>query len=419
MLCSWRRRASHTTWASSRRRPSFRLRPSRPLGGGPPLQQGGGGPPLQQGSIFGAGSWAAVRAVRERFERLQEELNQPTAAAELGPREFAARVKEMGKLEEAAGVVRDIEAGRAELASLREMAAAADEDPELRAMAEAEVGECEEGLERLERDALRFLLPPDRDDDRNAVIEVRAGTGGDEAAIFAMDLFRMYEKYAALRGWRYEVVSMSATDHGGCREAMALLSGDDVFGALKYETGTHRVQRVPVTEGAGRVHTSAATVALMPEAEEVDIDIDERDLRIDTYRSGGKGGQSVNTTDSAVRITHVPTNTVVAIQDERSQVQNRKQAMKVLRIRLYEKERARLAAERKEMRMQMVGRGDRSERIRTYNFAQGRITDHRINESKFDMERMLNGEFIDEFTADLKQAEQLEALQVMNDDAKK
>lgn len=363
--------------------------------------------------MFREGSWSAVRSVLERHERLEAELNDPEAMQRLGPRKYAARAREMGRLAEAAGVVRTIEERWAELADLEALAAGGD-GGELAEMAREEAAAHVEELAGLEAAAMRSLLPPDEDDNRNAILEVRAGTGGDEAAIFAMDLFQMYEKYADLRGIRFETLSLSTNDYGGCREGVAMLSGDDVFGLLKHETGTHRVQRVPVTETQGRVHTSAATVALLPEAEEVDVQIDERDLRIDTYRSSGKGGQSVNTTDSAVRITHIPTNTVVAIQDERSQAMNRSKAMKVLLTRVYEKERSRLQAERKELRQQLTGRGDRSERIRTYNYPQGRITDHRVNETLFGIDAMMNGEYIDRFAEVLERAEQVAALHELN-----
>ena len=241
-----------------------------------------------------------------------------------------------------------------------------------------------------------LLLPKDKDDSRNAILEVRAGTGGDEAALFAANLFSMYQRYAAKHGWRFEVMEVSETGIGGYKEATATISGNEVFARLKFESGVHRVQRVPETEAGGRIHTSAATVAVLPEAEDVDIQIDEADLRVDVFRASGPGGQSVNTTDSAVRITHLPTGIVVSQQDEKSQHKNRAKAMKILRARIYDAERARVEAERAAERKGQVGSGDRSERIRTYNFPQGRVTDHRINFTLYKLDRVIGGEALDE-----------------------
>jgi peptide chain release factor 1 len=240
------------------------------------------------------------------------------------------------------------------------------------------------------------LLPKDADDQRNAILEVRAGTGGEEAALFAGDLFRMYQRYAALRGWRFEILDVSETGLGGFKEASALISGRDVFARLKFESGVHRVQRVPETEASGRIHTSAATVAVLPEAEEVDVRIDEKDLRIDVFRASGPGGQSVNTTDSAVRITHMPTGLVVIQQDEKSQHKNKAKALKVLRSRLYDMERQARDSARAADRKNQVGSGDRSERIRTYNFPQGRVTDHRVNLTLYKIDKVVSGEALDE-----------------------
>src|ERR1700676_3182984 len=250
-----------------------------------------------------------------------------------------------------------------------------------------------------------MLLPKDEADERNAILELRAGTGGEEAALFATNLFRMYQKYAAVHGWRFEVMELSETGLGGFKEAIVAITRRNVFERLKFESGVHRVQRVPETEGSGRIHTSAATVAVLPEAEEVDIHIDEKDLRIDVFRSSGPGGQSVNTTDSAVRITHLPTGIVVSQQDEKSQHKNKARALKVLRARLYEMERQALAATRAADRKSQIGSGDRSERIRTYNFPQGRVTDHRINLTLYKIDKVLSGEALDEIIDALSAAD--------------
>jgi len=253
-------------------------------------------------------------------------------------------------------------------------------------------------------------LPKDKDDSRNAILEIRAGTGGDEAALFGSDLFGMYQRFASQQGWRFEIMEVSETGIGGYKEATANISGQDVFAKLKFESGVHRVQRVPDTETGGRIHTSAATVAVLPEAEDVDIDIREADLRIDIFRSSGPGGQSVNTTDSAVRITHLPTGIVVSQQDEKSQHKNRAKAMKILRSRLYDAERAKQNAERAASRKGQVGSGDRSERIRTYNFPQGRVTDHRINLTLYKLDKILIGESLNEIIDALLAEEQAEKL---------
>jgi peptide chain release factor 1 len=266
----------------------------------------------------------------------------------------------------------------------------------LQALAEDELRSLRERLPGLEQRVKLALLPKDGDDQRNAILEVRAGTGGEEAALFAADLFRMYQRYAALRGWRFEILDLSETGLGGFKEASALISGRDVFARLKFESGVHRVQRVPETEASGRIHTSAATVAVLPEAEEVDIRIDEKELRIDVFRASGPGGQSVNTTDSAVRITHMPTGLVVIQQDEKSQHKNKAKALKVLRSRLYDMERQARDSARAAERKNQVGSGDRSERIRTYNFPQGRVTDHRVNLTLYKIDKVISGEALDE-----------------------
>jgi peptide chain release factor 1 len=270
------------------------------------------------------------------------------------------------------------------------------EEPDLRGLAEEEARCLRERLPDLEQKIKLSLLPKDADDERNAILEVRAGTGGEEAALFAAELFRMYQRYAALRGWRFEVLDVSETGLGGFKEASASIAGSNVFARLKFESGVHRVQRVPETEAGGRIHTSAATVAVLPEAEEVDVRIDEKDLRIDVFRASGPGGQSVNTTDSAVRITHLPTGLVVIQQDEKSQHKNKARALRVLRSRLYEMERQARDSARAAERKSQVGSGDRSERIRTYNFPQGRVTDHRVNLTLYKIDKIMSGEALDE-----------------------
>ncbi len=278
------------------------------------------------------------------------------------------------------------------------------------AMAEEEIDALGTTLEQAEHDLKIMLLPKDKDDERNAILEVRAGTGGDEAALFAADLFSMYQRFSANQGWRFEVLEISETGIGGYKEASATITGNNVFARLKFESGVHRVQRVPETETGGRIHTSAATVAVLPEAEDVDVTLDDTDLRIDVFRASGPGGQSVNTTDSAVRITHIPTGIVVSQQDEKSQHKNRAKAMKILRARIYDAERARAEAERAASRKGQVGSGDRSERIRTYNFPQGRVTDHRINLTLYKLDKILAGESLDELVDALITEDQAAAL---------
>ena len=330
------------------------------------------------------------------IEARREELQQAMSAGDLDPQAFVRLSKDYAEIEPVAAAAREVRRLRDEAVSLEQMTHEADE--ELRQMAADELVENQQKLEAAERDLALKLLPRDAADERAAMLEIRAGTGGDEAALFAGDLLRMYQRYAETRGWRFEMISANAAELGGYKEAIASVTGQGVFARLKFESGVHRVQRVPVTESGGRIHTSAATVAVLPEAEDVDVRIDDKDLRIDVYRSSGPGGQSVNTTDSAVRITHIPTGLVVIQQDEKSQHKNKAKALKVLRTRLYELERERLASERAGARKSMVGSGDRSERIRTYNFPQGRVTDHRINLTLHKLDAILEGPGLTELT---------------------
>jgi peptide chain release factor 1 len=332
----------------------------------------------------------------DQIVRRQAELREALAAAGLNGTDFAKLSKEYSDLEPIVDGIEALRRTQEELSAAAEMAEATSDDPELKTLAEEEVRALRNRLPELEMQVKLSLLPRDEDDVRNAILEVRAGTGGEEAALFAADLFRMYQRYAALRGWRFELLELSETGIGGFKEAVASITGRDVFARLKFESGVHRVQRVPDTEASGRIHTSAATVAVLPEAEDVDIKIDDKDLRIDVFRSGGPGGQSVNTTDSAVRITHLPTGLVVIQQDEKSQHKNKARAMKVLRTRLYELERQARDSARAADRKSQVGSGDRSERIRTYNFPQGRVTDHRINLTLYKIDKVMTGEALDE-----------------------
>ncbi len=333
----------------------------------------------------------------KRFDMLEAQM-----AAGPEPEAYVKLASEYSEIQEIAAKIRALQGAEKELADLQAMADDKSTDGEMRALAEAEIPELKQKIEALQHDIQILLLPKDAADERSAILEIRAGTGGDEAALFAGDLFRMYERYAAARGWKVEVASTSDGEVGGFKEIIASVSGKGVFAHLKFESGVHRVQRVPATEGSGRIHTSAATVAVLPEAQDVDIEIRNEDIRIDTMRASGAGGQHVNTTDSAVRITHLPTG-IVVVQAEKSQHQNRARAMQILRARLYDLERTRAATERSESRKLQVGSGDRSERIRTYNFPQGRLTDHRINLTLYKLDRVMEGELdevIDALIAD-------------------
>lgn len=338
-----------------------------------------------------------------------EELAALMSAGNLSGENFVKLSREYAEL---SPIVETIDAYNKMLKEQEDLQAMLD-DPDMGDMAEQELYEIKARLPELERQVQLALIPKDEADAKNAILEIRAGTGGDEAALFAADLFAMYKGYAAMKGWRIEVVEMSESDLGGYREIIAEITGQNVFARLKYESGVHRVQRVPKTEAQGRIHTSAATVAVLPEAEDVDINIEEKDLRIDVFRAQGAGGQHVNKTESAVRIMHIPTGVVVSMQDEKSQIKNRDRAMKILRSRLYEAERQRLADARAADRKSQVGSGDRSERIRTYNYPQGRVTDHRINLTLYKLDTVVSGEDLDEIIDPLTvedQAEKLSAL---------
>lgn len=329
--------------------------------------------------------------------------------------EFVRLSKEYAELTPVVECIDELRSLQNAIADLGGMVADTETDVEMRSLAEEEMREARERLPKIEKRLQLLLLPKDAADEKNAILEVRAGTGGDEAALFAADLFRMYQRYSERQGWRFDTMQLSDTGIGGLKEAVAEITGKGVFARLKFESGVHRVQRIPETESGGRIHTSAATVAVLPEAEEVDVVIGDKDLRIDTYRSQGAGGQHVNTTDSAVRITHLPTGVVVTQQDEKSQHKNRAKAMKVLRSRIYEAQREAAAADRAETRKDQVGSGDRSERIRTYNFPQGRVTDHRIGLTLHKLGRVMEGEALDEVVDALTAEDQASQLAEFSD----
>ncbi|MFT4935245.1 MAG: peptide chain release factor 1 [Pseudoalteromonas distincta] len=351
---------------------------------------------------------ARLDQVLDRYHEIEARMGAAADGAEI-----VRLSKEHAELRPVAEAVQALLKARAEAPDLEQMASSSDR--EMAGLAREELAELNERLPELERQVALLLAPKDKDENASAILEVRAGTGGDEAALFAGDLFRMYQRYAQTRGWRVEIDSVSEGEVGGYKEIIAAITGDGVFGRLKFESGVHRVQRVPETEAGGRIHTSAATVAVLPEVEDVEIEINDADLRIDTYRASGSGGQHVNKTDSAVRITHLPTGIVVT-SSEKSQHQNRARALKVLKARLYDQQREALDTARADARKTQVGSGDRSERIRTYNFPQGRVTDHRINLTLYNLPKIIEGESLDDVIEPLIAEDQAGRLAALEDE---
>ena len=345
----------------------------------------------------------------DKYNKIEESLNNP---ANLNSEELIRLNREYADLRPIVDKIEEYKKFQNEILSLNELVK--DTDQEISKIAELELSEKKNLIKNLEQNLLRLLLPKDNNDSKNSILEIRAGTGGDEASLFAADLLSMYQKYSDLNSWNFEILSISETGLKGVKEVICNISGTNVFSKLKFESGVHRVQRVPTTESSGRVHTSAATVAVLPEAEEIDIKIDDKDLRIDVFRSSGPGGQSVNTTDSAVRITHIPTGIVVSQQDEKSQHKNKAKALKILRSRILDNEIQEKNRKRSEQRKNQVGSGDRSERIRTYNFPQGRVSDHRINLTLYKLDQFLTGEALDEMISALSASEQAEKLSQLN-----
>ena len=346
-----------------------------------------------------------VKKIIERYISLEKELS----TGKVDPKLLAKKSKEYSDLKNIVPQAKEYIGFEKNKKDLDNIIQDKKNDKEMILLAEKELKNAEENREKNEKKLKIFLLPKDKDDEKNTIVEIRAGTGGLEATLFVADLFKMYEKVCSKKKWLMEIISISKSEAGGFKEIIFSVTGNDVYSYLKYESGVHRVQRVPDTETQGRVHTSAATVAVLPEAEEVDVKIEDKDLRIDVFRSSGPGGQSVNTTDSAVRITHLPTGIVVSQQDEKSQIRNKEKGLKILRSRIYEQERRKRDAERSQERKSKIGTGDRSERIRTYNFPQGRVTDHRINLTLHKLEEFMQGEIFDEMIENLSiQAQQEE-----------
>jgi peptide chain release factor 1 len=343
-----------------------------------------------------------VKSIADTYETLEKEL----ASGNIDKKDFVRKSKEYSKIGEIIKEARGYVSFKREREELLKIIDEENGDKEIKGLATKELEELLKKKEGYEKILKIYLLPKDEADGKNAILEIRAGTGGLEATLFVADLYKMYEKLCSIKKWEFEIINISKSEAGGYKEVIVLIKGTDIYSFLKYESGVHRVQRVPDTETQGRIHTSAATVAVLPEAEEVDIKINEKDLRVDVFRSGGPGGQSVNTTDSAVRITHLPTGTVVSQQDEKSQHKNRAKAMKILRSRVYEAEREKKDKERSKDRKSQIGSGDRSERIRTYNFPQGRVTDHRINLTLHKLEEFLNGDAFEELSQSLRLQDQ-------------
>ena len=351
-----------------------------------------------------------VKDIIEKHDSLEKEL----ASGNVDPKLFAKKSKEYSSLGGIITIAREYLNFENEKKDLINMVDDKANDKEIIDLAQKDLNELMEKKEKYENDLKIFLLPKDEDDNKNAIVEIRAGTGGLEASLFCSDLFRMYEKVCSKKKWKLEIINISKSEAGGFKEVIFSVNGDDIYSYLKYESGVHRVQRIPETETQGRVHTSAATVAVLPEAEEVDLEIKESDLRIDVFRAGGPGGQSVNTTDSAVRITHIPSGVVVSQQDEKSQHKNKAKALKILRSRVYEAEKRKKDLERSSNRRSQIGTGDRSERIRTYNFPQGRVTDHRINLTLHKLDEFLSGEIHEEMNQELRLKEQNLKLENLN-----
>ena len=351
-----------------------------------------------------------IKNIITKYENLESEL----ASGKIDPKSFAKKSKEYSSLGEVIVIAKKYLNFENEKKELVKMIQDKSNDQEIINLAQVDLDKLMLDNEKHEKDLKIFLLPKDEDDNKNAIVEIRAGTGGLEASLFCADLFKMYEKVCSKKKWKLEIINISKSEAGGFKEVIFSVTGNDIYSYLKYESGVHRVQRIPKTETQGRVHTSAATIAVLPEAEEVDIKIKESDLRIDVFRAGGPGGQSVNTTDSAVRITHIPTGVVVSQQDEKSQHKNKAKALKILRSRVYESEKRKKDQERSDNRRSQIGSGDRSERIRTYNFPQGRITDHRINLTLHKLDEFLSGEIHEEMNQELRLKEQNIKLENLN-----
>ena len=347
-----------------------------------------------------------------RFEEIQNELSEPTVVSDQN--RFRKLMKEQNDL---SPIIEAYSEYKKEKQNIEDSLMILDEetDEEMRELAKEELAASKANVEELESKLKILLLPKDPNDDKNVIVEIRAGAGGDEAALFAAELYRMYSKYSEVQRWKVELISVNENGIGGFKEVVFMVNGNGAYSKLKYESGTHRVQRIPVTESGGRIHTSTVTVAIMPEAEEVDVEINPNDCRIDVFRSSGNGGQCVNTTDSAVRLTHIPTGIVISCQDEKSQLKNRDKAFKVLRAKLYELELEKAAAEEAALRKSQVGTGDRSEKIRTYNFPQGRVTDHRIKFTAYNLDDVMNGD-IQEFVDNLIAADQAAKLANLQDE---